>query len=397
MKVLYVGNPVDSKIFGSNEKYRYTCYADNYMQIKFMNEIHKAYGSDFEISTINYCDNKKHKKGKFGKIESTYIKYNPKNYWTYYLSFMFNNFKEIIKFCKKYKKEEKVIITNGPYMYYSFPVIIAKLFFKFKYICYLICSVELPQYKGIYGLVAKMSKYLIKSADATITYVEKSSIDYTKKPYLCLDFHVDEEKIQLYDKFLNEKRDNENKKIIIAYTGALTQASGLNEMLNLINVLPNKFLLTVCGNGEGKESIEKLSKEKPKKLHYLGLLPPEEVITLQTKADILIVFRNKDTKINEYSSKYASSCKLFEYLLSSKPVVTNEHGALSKNLKPFLNIAKSTDTEYLKDYIINLSKKLNSKEVKEKCKKGREYIINNCGEGKQSNIIYEFINKIAKS
>lgn len=117
MKVIFIGNLIKEKIFGKNKEYKYTSFADNFMQIKFVNEIHLKYKNDFEIVTINYEDKHKYKKGKFYNINATYIKYSPKNAWTYYLSFMFNIFKEVLNICKKYKKEELIIITNGPYIY----------------------------------------------------------------------------------------------------------------------------------------------------------------------------------------------------------------------------------------------------------------------------------------
>lgn len=396
MKVIFIGNPIKEKILGKDKEYRYTSYADNFMQLKFINEISNIYGKDLNVITINYNNKKIYKKGKLNNIDTTFIKYHPMNSWTYYLSFMFNVFKELLKVCKKHKKEKLVVITNGPYMYYSLPMIIARLFHKFKYICYLVCSVELPQYKGIYGLVAKMSKYLIKSADATITYVEKSSIDYTKKPYISINYYIDENKVDLFDKYI-KKNKKSKKKINITYTGALTYISGVEEMIKMIDKLPDNYVLNICGSGECEEKIKQYQKEKPEKLNYLGLLSQEEVIDLQIKADILVVFRNKENKKNKYYANYAGSSKITEYLLSGNPIITNEHGALDEKLKPYLNVVKSTDSDYLKEYIINLSKSLNSAKMLDKCKKGRDYIISNCIEGAQSKKICDFIEKIGKS
>lgn len=73
--------------------------------------------------------------------------------------------------------------------------------------------------------------------------------------------------------------------------------------------------------------------------------------------------------MDSYYSDYSGSSKITEYLLSSKPVVINNQGALNSDIKPFLNIVENTNTEYLVKYIIEFSKILNTKEIKDKCKK----------------------------
>lgn len=106
-----------------------------------------------------------------------------------------------------------------------------------------------------------MSKYFIKRADATITYVEKSSIDYTKRPYLCINYQVDNKKIEISNKCLKEEK-NKSKNIHILYTGALTNIYGINKLLEVANKLPNNFVLSICGSGGCEKDVIEFQKKE---------------------------------------------------------------------------------------------------------------------------------------
>lgn len=392
MKVLYIGNQIEESKFATRKNYEFTSYADNFMQNCLLEELRLGFGADLHTITINIDNNKERKKGLYNKVNATYISYYNKNRSFYYLSFMINVYKELIHYLRENRKEEILVITNGPYIYYSLPVLLTKIFHKFKYVCYLICTVDLPQYKGIESLVASLSKYLIRGANATITYVEKSSLDYTKKPYFLLDYQVDDNKISLSKKQVEKN----NKIIMIGYTGEINDFYSIELLLDAIKYLPDNFVIAFAGKGSLVDNVINASKEWPRRVKYMGFLSIENLISFQKQCDILIVLRANKTKIQKYQYEYAGSSKIIEYMLSKTPIVTNKNSSFVNNnfkLEPYLNVCVCENARELAQYLIDISKILNSKQVKQRCIKAYNYVLENCIVGKQSKRLCNFLKK----
>lgn len=105
--------------------------------------------------------------------------------------------------------------------------------------------------------------------------------------------------------------------VYFAYSGTLDKQYGIKELLEAFISIDNpNFHLWICGDGNGKEDVEKLQSQDPR-IEYFGCLGHADVIDLQHAADILINPRSSEGVF----TKYSFPSKTIEYMLAGKPVI----------------------------------------------------------------------------
>ena len=177
-----------------------------------------------------------------------------------------------------------------------------------------------PVYKLLKNLDVKLFYSKIKHIDNFIVLTDKMKERIgLEKRFLRIECMVDPSIANIddnKDSFNDERKDG----LAILYSGTIHKHYGLLEVAKAISESDLHCKLLVCGGGPGVESILQISKVD-KRIKYIGLLDPDEVIRLQRKSDILINPRPDDG--SEYLN-YSFPSKTLEYMAASKPVVCHK-------------------------------------------------------------------------
>ena len=125
---------------------------------------------------------------------------------------------------------------------------------------------------------------------------------------------------------LDDEDLNDEKSFKIIYTGAIRKFNSIENVINVAKLFSNsakynniKFL--IYGDGTDKESlIEKCKIEKIDNVIFKGTVGKKYIPYILSKSNLNLLFYNDKVNVFRYGS---SQNKLFEYLASGKPIITN--------------------------------------------------------------------------
>ena len=107
------------------------------------------------------------------------------------------------------------------------------------------------------------------------------------------------------------------KERTILYAGTLQEFSGVRDLVNAFMKTSNpNYRLIICGAGSLTPMIEEAS-TKDRRIIYKGMLPREQVLSIQKKSTVLINPRKPNGQITRYSFP----SKTIEYLSSGTPMI----------------------------------------------------------------------------
>lgn len=202
------------------------------------------------------------------------------------------------------------------------------------------------------------------------------------KRWMVMEGSINQNEIEEYG--LNKKEDNDEKKHIIMYSGAVQSGFLIENLLKAFEYLDEGFELWITGRGTAVGTVQKYA-EKDNRIKYYGFLPTrEELKILQSKATMLINMRNP----NEEASSYCFPSKLFEYMLTGKPVLSCRLKGIPEEYFEYLIEMKSMDSYEIARTIINTSQ---ITDLSERGKRGREFIINEKNNIIQARKIMKFV------
>ena len=136
----------------------------------------------------------------------------------------------------------------------------------------------------------------------------------------------------------------ENKKIIL-YTGTLHEKFGVMNLVRAFRTIHfENYELVICGVGDSEEAI-KAAAEEDSRIHFLGKLPRDQVLELQSKATVLVNPRQN----NEEFTKYSFPSKTMEYLSSGVPLVAYKLDGIPDEYDPFIHYVKDDSIGCLAD------------------------------------------------
>lgn len=394
MKCIFVSNALAEE-FVSKNNISTISYADNMAQLHLIKRLNEVYKKDLIVITAAYNDFTSFKHNE----EITYdndikligIKNNSKNKIIYYVTLIIGYYRKICFFLKKYKNEKIVIITNGPHIFRTMPVVLAKKKYKFKFIPFLLASVELPEFKGIMKLITGYSKRALKYADGSINYVATNSIEFTRKPYVSILYSLSEEDKEMSNSIYKGSKKRKDVKDIL-FAGALNDINAAKDLLEIIKKAPVNYRFLICGDGIYQEKFAVLASKMPKKIIFFGKVSHQKVVELEHSSDFLILLRDTKTEIGKHHSKYSMSSKLTEYLLSGTPIIVNEHEAIPTEFRKYLNIVNNTDAMTIIEFLENSN--FDEEKIIKKAISGRKYVIKNADYKVQGDKVIEFLNKI---
>lgn len=142
------------------------------------------------------------------------------------------------------------------------------------------------------------------------------------KPWTVVEGVLNIDKIKKIDKKISDvallkniQLDKNHNKIF--YSGAIDERNGVLSLMESFKLITNKdFKLIICGDGPLRSLVEKYARED-KRVIYLGQLPNEYIISLQSKVDLLVNPRLP----GQVFTKYSFPSKTIEYFSSGTPTL----------------------------------------------------------------------------
>ena len=173
----------------------------------------------------------------------------------------------------------------------------------------------------------------------------------------------------------------------IVYTGGLNKEYGIEKLVSCFiePVIKSQNLnLVVCGGGPLRDWYANLA-ERNANIFYLGVIPNNQVLSVQRQAFALINLRSAS---GEYT-KYSFPSKIAEYFQAGVPVITTKLDGIPEDLLEYLNIA---DEENPNEAILGVVNNYGS--ALEKAKKGTSYFLSTRSVKKQSKKLLTLIKNL---
>ncbi len=180
--------------------------------------------------------------------------------------------------------------------------------------------------------------------------------------------------------------DYKHEKKSLVYSGALTEYSGVVNLISAMEQINEKDLvLEIYGNGPLVQRIVSLVKDKDN-IRYCGMVLNSEMLEIQRAAFLLINPRPVEDEI----SKVTFPSKMFEYMASGTPVISTKiSGLTSEYLDKMYLFSDSTPSALAIG--INRVCSLSIIERKQIAVKAREFILLNKSWNIQSRKITTFM------
>jgi len=184
------------------------------------------------------------------------------------------------------------------------------------------------------------------------------------------------EQLEMQLKYKTNDMD-ENKKIIILYSGTLAKIYGILDLLSAFQKIQNNnCVLYICGGGDAEPEVQEATR-RDDRIVYLGMLPNEQVKKLQNEADILVNPRKPE---GEYTI-YSFPSKTMEYLETGNLVISYMLAGIPDEYRKMLLCPDDSGLFMTLQYAINM-------QIQEKIDKGKRnlhYLLENkCGKALES-------------
>ena len=184
----------------------------------------------------------------------------------------------------------------------------------------------------------------------------------------------------------NEKPTKKN----IVYSGALTEYSGILTLLEAMKYVDPEAVLEIYGSGPLVERVKDFEK-KNSNIKYMGMVENDKMVRIQQSAYLLINPRHSDDPI----AMVTFPSKMFEYMLSGRPVLTTKLNGLSEGFLKNLFLIEEESPEGFADAINNIIASSDC-ELLEKALQAREFVIKEKNWEHQVNDIVDFLRYIKK-
>ena len=185
---------------------------------------------------------------------------------------------------------------------------------------------DLPQYMNTTNkssfLYEVLKKYDFKVISENLNYVDnyvfltKYMAEFLKIPNNRFTVIEGIGQLTAGEEKAEDETINQDEKIVL-YTGTLNERYGITNLVDSMKYIDdNTIKLLVCGDGDSKDYVINASKNDDR-IVYKGILSPNQVLSLQKKATVLVNPRMN----NEEYTKYSFPSKILEYLSTGKPTL----------------------------------------------------------------------------
>lgn len=391
MKILYLGYAIDSKLAS---KQLGASIAGNKMQLNILENLSKFDDVEIDVITLYPTAVFPRTKNILIKREKISLTENLFSTKVFYINLplikqiwsTFSIYLEAKKTIKEHKIEK--IFTFNMFPQIGFP----SKWIKKKYgIEVITLLADLPiddtiGRKGISLILRNFFDYftrnLILVADKIVTLNEYAIKLYAPNT----KFIVVEGGIEK-PKELEKKEDMTNQKNLV-YSGALTEYSGILNLIDAMRLVKNKDIyLEIYGGGQLEERIKDLSK-KLGNVKYCGRVDNITMQKIQRSAYLLINPR----PIEDLIAKVTFPSKIFEYMLSGTAVITTKLNGFREEYLDKMYFVNDNTPEKLAKMIDEVAR-LSIEEIILKGKIAQDFVIKEKTWEKQCEKIKDFINE----
>lgn len=205
-----------------------------------------------------------------------------------------------------------------------------------------------------------------------------------EKPYIVMEGIAPEKETKKTDR---EKSDVKT----ILYTGSMNRKYGICELLNAFSMIGNRNIkLKLCGLGNAEAEITESAK-KDSRIEYLGKVPHNKIIEMQTQADLLVNPRQN----NEEFTKYSFPSKNLEYLASGRPFVAFRLDGIPDEYDEYINYVEGNSAEAFSQKLVEICLDEGG-EAARKAEKAKEFVLKNKNKKAQTKKILDFISALSK-
>ena len=205
----------------------------------------------------------------------------------------------------------------------------------------------------------KCSNYIVLNENAAKEFVPHSQ-------YMVMDGGVEPSEYPEETIGWNGKEKN------IIYTGALVDYSGIMNLIAAMALLEdNTIVLDIYGDGVLRPEIETIASQNPK-IRYHGRVSNREAMAAQQSAWLLANPRPTQSHI----AQVTFPSKIFEYLMSGRPVMTTRLNGFSADYDDLLFWVEGNTPEALAERINAIGGIADSK-LTQRAKDARAYLLKN--------------------
>jgi glycosyltransferase involved in cell wall biosynthesis len=188
------------------------------------------------------------------------------------------------------------------------------------------------------------------------------------------------------DKLLNQRHVKKYKKRTILYMGSLKKSYNLELLVNAFSELNLPDVeLHVYGRGES-EGLLKLLSQKNKNFIFCNYVSSDIAFKIMQKATILVNPRST----SEDFTKYSFPSKTFEYMASGTPLITTKLPGIPFEYFNYTYCFEDETVEGFKNTLISVLT-LSDKELNDKGKTAKMFILKNKNSIKQTNKMLKFL------
>jgi glycosyltransferase involved in cell wall biosynthesis len=183
-------------------------------------------------------------------------------------------------------------------------------------------DLPLARYRGLMNIKPRLDQlcwnYMLKMVSA-FTAVNQPIYDMLPscKPRLLLPGIIDQNLVECSKQ---RRKPFSGDKRYLGYFGALTHDKGVNLLLEIVPRLRSPWQLIVTGSGPLSSSFEKLSKEYPDRLKFLGKVDKHKMYEAMCECDCLVIPPENITNQGQGVFPF----KTFEYAVSGAHIISTK-------------------------------------------------------------------------
>ena len=214
-----------------------------------------------------------------------------------------------------------------------------------------------------------------------LTKQMNSIVNPKNKPYIIMEGLVDS-RLEI-----PERNKKESKRIAI-YAGGLREEYGLKLLVEgFLKAAVDNSELWIYGSGAYSEELHNYSQQFDS-IKFFGVHPNEEIVETEMSATLLINPRPTKEELTQYSFP----SKNMEYMVSGTPVLTTILPGMPEEYYEYVYLFDQGETIDGYASVIKRVLSLPEKELKQKGKAARQWVLDNKNNNKQSERILSFIN-----
>lgn len=271
------------------------------------------------------------------------------------------------------------------------PFLLAATFLRKRIKCTCVVVPDLPEYMSRGSFFRRLLKkidrivinYCLKKINCFVllSTLMREKLPIGQKPWILMEGIYDTTNIpSIIGKCIER---------VILYTGNLSRQYGILELLNAFHqIKKDNYRLYICGRGDGEAEVLKFA-AKDARIKFFGVVPHDEVLTLQQQVSVLI---NPRSSRGEYT-KYSFPSKTMEYLASGTPTVMCHLPAIPQEYDEYIYYITDENAEGIKAKLLEVCEK-SDEELYEFGKRASDFIKNEKNAFVQTKKIVDLINNI---